>query len=82
MPAGLEISDIAVFEKGGRAWCQLPAEPMRDYATGELLKDAAGKIRYKSQLRWASRELQDGFSAAVVAAVEAQHGPLSQRAAA
>ena len=40
-----------------------------------------GKKRYRSSFRWASRELQDGFSEAVIAAVEAEHGPLGAEAA-
>lgn len=77
LPIGLEISDIGVFEKAGRWWAQLPAEIMRDFATGSPLTDAVtGRARYKSSLRWSTKLLQDGFSEAVIAAVEAEHGPL------
>lgn len=76
LPSGLQISDVGIFTKDGRTWAQMPAEAMRD-ADGQLLKDERGKTRYRSPLKWATRDLQDGFSAAVVAAVEAQHGPIA-----
>jgi hypothetical protein len=77
LPNGLQITDIGIFSKGGRSWAQLPAEMVRDYE-GQPLKDAAtGKIRYRSALKWSSRELQDGFSATLVALIEAEHGALN-----
>jgi hypothetical protein len=75
LPNGLQIADIGVFQKDSRSWAQLPAEPMCD-AAGEMLKDDRGKTRYRSPLKWSSRELQDGSSAALVAIVEVEHGRL------
>jgi hypothetical protein len=75
LPCQLEIGDIGLFMKDGRRWAQLPAEPVRD-ADGQVLKDERGKPRYRSPMRWASRELQERFSAALIALVEAAHGPL------
>ncbi len=75
LPIGLEIADVGIFEKGDRRWAQLPSEMMRDMA-GQALKDDNGRVRYRSSLKWATRELQDGFSAAVIAAIEGEHGPL------
>jgi hypothetical protein len=76
MGDGLEISDICLFQKeGGRRWAQLPAEIDRDYS-GQPLKDERGKTRYRSALKWSTRALQDEFSHAVLAAVEAEHGTL------
>jgi hypothetical protein len=77
----LEIADVAIFEKDDRRWAQLPAEMMRDM-TGQPLKDERGKAKYRSSLKWATRELQDGFSEAVIAAIEAEHGPLGRAVAA
>jgi hypothetical protein len=45
---------------------------MRD-RDGQPLTDENGRSRYRSSIRWASRELQDGFSAAVVELVRAAH---------
>ena len=69
---GLEIRDVAVFEKGGQRWAQFPSEAMRD-RDGQPLTDDNGRIRYRTSIRWANRELQDGFSAAVVELVLAAH---------
>jgi hypothetical protein len=71
----LIISDVAVFEKGGRRWCQLPSEPQRD-RDGLILKDERGRAKYRSALRWRSRDLQDSFGAELIAAIERQYGPL------
>jgi hypothetical protein len=73
LPSGLRISDIGIFQKDGRCWAQLPSEPMRD-ASGQLLKDDRGKSRYRSPLKWSTKALQDGFSAALVGLIEAEHG--------
>jgi hypothetical protein len=73
LPSGLQISDIGIFQKDGRCWAQLPSEPMRD-AEGQLLKDDRGKTRYRSPLKWSTKALQDGFSAALVGLIEAEHG--------
>lgn len=75
LPCRLEISDIGVFEKDGRRWVQMPAEIVRD-RDGQPLKDDRGKIRYRSALRWETRDLQDGFSEALITLIEAEHGPL------
>ena len=73
LPIGLRISDIGVFEKEGRRWAQLPAEMARD-ATGQVVKDKRGKTVYRSLLRWTTKELQDGFSTALIGLIEAEHG--------
>ena len=70
LPIGLEISDIAVFEKAGRRWAQFPAEPMRD-AEGQPITDENGKVKYRSSIRWATRELQERFSETLIALIEA-----------
>ena len=75
LPIGLRISDIGVFEKEGRRWAQLPAEMARD-AVGQAIKDERGKTVYRSLIRWATKELQDGFSQALIALIEAERGRL------
>jgi len=40
---------------------------------GQPLIDDNGRIRYQTSIRWASRELQDRFSAAMVEFVVAAH---------
>jgi hypothetical protein len=80
LPCQLEIADIGIFEKDGARWAQLPSEMMRD-ADGQPLKDpVTGKPRYRSALKWANRDLQERFSAALIALVEAEHGPIGSLA--
>jgi len=63
----LEIRDVAVHEKGGTRWAQLPAKPQ--IKDGALVKDASGKVQYSPIMDFMSREVRDAFSAAVVRAV-------------
>lgn len=69
LPIGLEISDIAIFEKDGRRWAQFPSEIMRD-PEGKPLTGDNGKVKYKTSIRWATRDLHERFSAALIALVE------------
>jgi hypothetical protein len=71
LPNGLEIADIGVFTKGGRIWAHLPAQAMRD-AEGRAITDDRGKLRYTSPIRWSTKALQDGFSAALIALIRAE----------
>src|SRR5215468_5474376 len=73
LPSGLQISDIGIFRKDGQAWSQMPSEPMRD-ADGQLLKDERGKTRYRSPLKWSTRDLQERFSEALIALIESERG--------
>lgn len=75
LPIGLEIADIGIFGKDGRRWAQMPSEAMRN-GDGQPLRDERGKVRYRSPLKWESRDLQDRFSAALVELIEAERGSL------
>lgn len=73
LPNGLEISDIAAFEKDGRRWAQLPSKPMRD-ADGKAITGADGTAKYVSSLKWSTRGLQNGFSAALLVLIDGEPG--------
>jgi hypothetical protein len=75
---GLIIDSIGIFERDGARWSQLPSEPVRG-SDGAILKDDRGKARYRSALKWRSRDLQDRFSAAVIEAIERRHGPIGNQ---
>ena len=62
---GLEISDIGLFAKDGRIWAHLPAQQQRD-GNGRPITDDRGKSKYVSSIRWSTKELQDGFSRALI----------------
>jgi hypothetical protein len=64
----LVIDGVAVHEKDGRRWAQLPAKPMLN--SDRELEREDGKIRYAKILWFETREISDRFSAAVVAAVD------------
>jgi hypothetical protein len=76
LPSGLTIADISVHVSHGKRWASLPARPQIT-SDGTVRRGDDGKIAYSPVLKWRSRELQDGFSAAVVRAVEAEHGAIS-----
>ena len=64
----LKILDVAVHEKDGRRWAQLPAKPqIRD---GTLVYGEDGKIQYLPVMSFESRAVADAFSAAIVKAVD------------
>jgi len=71
--SGLTINDVVLHAKDGKAWASLPSKPMLD-REGQVVRDAAtGKVKYAPMLEWASREVSDRFSLAVVEAIEARH---------
>ncbi len=81
LPIGLEIDDCAVFVSGSRRWANLPARPMRG-ADGQPVLDEKGRPKYVPLLRWGTHGLNARFGEAVIAAVEAEHGPLVAEVAA
>lgn len=72
----LVLHDVSVLSASGRVWAGTPSKPMigRD---GMVLKGDNGKVRYVPVVEWADREARDRFSAGVIAAFEAQHGPVA-----
>jgi hypothetical protein len=70
LPGGLIVSDIGIFERAdGARWAQMPSEPMRD-RDGQPIHDDRGRIKYRSAIKWENRELQDAWSAALLALVD------------
>lgn len=72
LPNGLLIDGISIHRRGERRWAQLPRRPMLD-ADGLALRDEGGKIRYASQLRWATHGLSARFGQRVIQLVVAEH---------
>jgi hypothetical protein len=64
----LIFDGVAIHEKDGRTWAQLPARPMLD-AVGDVVKEDDGKTKYMRMAWFDDREAADRFSAAVVEAV-------------
>jgi hypothetical protein len=72
LPLGLRIIDCPVLVSRGKAWCALPSKPQID-SEGRLRKDINGKAQYVALVEWASRELRDRFSNAVIELIRARH---------
>jgi hypothetical protein len=69
VPWRLIMDGVAVHERDGRSWVQLPARPQIDKDTGTVVRDGA-KIQYAKVLEFDDREIANRFSDAVVAAVK------------
>jgi hypothetical protein len=70
-PWHLIMDGVAVHERDGRSWAQLPARPQIDKETGQVVRDGA-KIQYAKVLEFDDREVANRFSDAVVAAVKSK----------
>lgn len=71
----LVINDVPVLQTNGKFWASMPGKPLVD-RDGQPLRDAKGKQRFSPVLEWEDRETGNRFSAAVVEAVQAEHGPI------
>jgi hypothetical protein len=68
----LIIHDVPVLSSNGRAWVALPGKLVIN-VEGTVARDEKGKQRYIPILEWADRAAGDRFSAAVLAAIRAEH---------
>jgi hypothetical protein len=64
----ITIYDVAVHERDGKRWCQLPARPMLD-SNRELIRED-GKLKYARMLEFDDRAVGDRFSAAAIKAID------------
>jgi hypothetical protein len=69
----LKIIDVSVLSSNGKSWVSLPSKPL--VSGKNVLLDERGKTRYVPILEWRDRHTADRFSASVVAAILAAHGP-------
>jgi hypothetical protein len=63
----LSIRDVAIHEKGGERWAQLPARPQID-RDGVAIREA-DKIQYSTILEFGDAATKAAFSRVVVAAL-------------
>jgi hypothetical protein len=63
----LTIRDVAVHEKNGESWAQLPARPQIDRDGVAIRK--GDKVQYATLLEWDDAATRTAFSRAVVAAL-------------
>jgi hypothetical protein len=64
----LVISGVAIHQKNGSRWAQLPCKPM--FKDGELIHEPDGRIKYAKILELETSEVQQAFSAAVLDAYD------------
>jgi hypothetical protein len=69
---GLRIVDVPVLIGSNGPWATLPEKPALD-RDGRRKLDTNGKPEWATVVEWKSRELRQGFSDAVVAAVRRAH---------
>ncbi len=75
LPNGLEIDNVRLFRRAdGASWAQMPSEMMRD-GDGLPIKDNNGRTRYRTLIRWRSKDLQERFSAALIELIEESTRP-------
>lgn len=69
------LHDVALLCANGKAWAGAPSKPMIG-REGVVLKGDNGKARYTPIVEWADKETRERFSASVILAFEAEHGPI------
>jgi hypothetical protein len=71
LPCGLRIEDCPVFQSNGKAWASLPAKPVLDTEGRHVKPD--GKGQYAAIVKWRDRDLNERWSAALVALIRTRH---------
>ena len=72
MPSGMILNDVTILSGDRGAWASPPSKPMID-RDGLAMKDANGKLKYSPIVEFASKEVRERFSNAVVEALRAIH---------
>ena len=73
MAGGLVLHECPICRGGdGKAWVALPAKPVLN-RDGRHRHDINGKSQYAPVAEWRSRDLANGFSAAVIELVRLAH---------
>lgn len=72
LPSGMVLHEISVLVSNGKSWASPPSKPMVD-RDGRAMLDDNGKRRYQQLIEFATEEIRDRFSSAVVAALLAAH---------
>jgi hypothetical protein len=67
LPSGMILHDVGIHIAGTSAWASPASKAMLD-KNGVALRDDRGKIKY-SRVTFASKELRDRFSEAIIEAV-------------
>jgi hypothetical protein len=66
------VSEVTIHITDGRPWASPPGKAMLD-RNGLVMRDDAGKAKYAPIISFASKELRDRFSAAIIDAMRLAH---------
>ena len=69
----LVVHAVALHQRDGRRWAQLPSKPM--LKGGELIHEPDGRIKYAKILEFETSEVQQAFSAAALDAYDIYRPP-------
>ena len=72
MPSGMTVHEVSIMQSHGRAWASPPSKPMLD-RDGRAMVDDAGKRRYAPIIEFATKDIRDRWSDAIIAALLAEH---------
>jgi hypothetical protein len=71
-PSGFVFHDVSIHQRNGAQWASPGARPRLD-RSGQHMRDGAGKLLWNPVVSFASREIQDRFSNAVLEALKMSH---------
>ena len=73
LPSGMILHDVTILTGEKGPWASPPSKPMID-RDGVAMKDAnTGRVRYSPLIEFASKEIRDRFSVAVIEGLRAAH---------
>jgi hypothetical protein len=70
----LVIRDVAIHERDGKRWVQLPGKPQIDRDGNTIRDPAIGRIKYVPVLEFGSRRVADAFGQRVLEALDVHQG--------
>ena len=68
LPSGMVLHEVSIMQSNGRAWASPPSKPMLD-RDGRAMVDDAGGRRYAPIFTFASAEIRNKWSSAVIDAL-------------
>lgn len=71
MPSGVVFHDVAIYAKGDEAWASPPSKPAIGRDATQIKR--GGKPVWQPVVSFASKEVRDRFSEAVIGALRVAH---------
>lgn len=67
---GMTFNGVMLHEKDGSRYILFPSAPMQDTKSKEVMRDGAGKVRYKKPFVSFNEDVKKRFGEAVIAAID------------